>query len=141
MIRLSSQEQTSSLLPDLTPLLDVIFIVLVFFLLTAQVPLKQLPLNLPQVPENHPPAANQPGERLQIALDGQGQWYLNEQLQSDFAALQLRLDEVLAAGVPGVDLLLDRQAPLDSFLRLVSLLQDRGAHDTRILMEDGKHAP
>ncbi|SEK63824.1 Biopolymer transport protein ExbD [Atopomonas hussainii] len=142
MIRLPEADSSgSSLLPDLTPLLDVIFIVLVFFLLTAQMPLKTLPLDLPKVPEDHPPAANAPDERLQIALNADGQWYLDDAPQSDFAALRVALDSRLTSTPPGIDLQLDRQAPLDAFLRLVSLLQDRGAHDTRILMEDGNHAP
>ena len=57
MIRLpATTAAQGNLLPDLTPLLDVIFIVLVFFLLTAQTPLLELPLQLPQSREALPAA-------------------------------------------------------------------------------------
>ena len=48
MIRLPERAPQASLLADLTPLLDVIFIVLVFFLLTANTPLLSLPMQTAQ---------------------------------------------------------------------------------------------
>ena len=75
MIRLSQAGAPSaSLLPDLTPLLDVIFIVLVFFLLTAQQPLLELPLDLPKSDAALNDATLAPSERMVIMLDEQGAW-------------------------------------------------------------------
>ncbi len=47
MIKVSQNQQQSSLYPDLTPLLDIIFIVMVFLMLTASVRLESLQVDLP----------------------------------------------------------------------------------------------
>ncbi len=49
MIRANSSiTQSDDMAPDLTPLLDIIFIVMVFLLLTATVKIKSLDVDLPQ---------------------------------------------------------------------------------------------
>ncbi len=132
----------ANLLPDLTPLLDVIFIVLVFFLLTAQTPLLQLPMHLPQSHEALQPAHDGPGERLQVQLSASGQWRLGEQALKDFAALRQALHTAYAdVQPPGLDLALDRQAPLSAFLDLMAWLQQQGIEDSRILLEAHNETP
>lgn len=130
-----------TLLPDLTPLLDVIFIVLVFFLLTAQTPLLELPLQLPQSREALAPASAS-GQRLQVQLAADGSWRLDGAAQADFAELRGALQQAFAAdGCAGLDLALDRQAPLSAFLDLMALLQRQGIQDSRILLEPNHEAP
>jgi biopolymer transport protein ExbD len=132
----------SNLLPDLTPLLDVIFIVLVFFLLTAQTPLLELPLQLPQSREALPTASAGNAERLQIQLSAQGSWRFNDEQQADFSMLRTQLIGALAAdNAVGLDLALDRQAPLSAFLDLIALLQQQGIEDSRILLEATHETP
>jgi biopolymer transport protein ExbD len=137
VIRLpAANSAQSNLLPDLTPLLDVIFIVLVFFLLTAQTPLLELPLQLPQSREALPTASASSGERLQIQLSADGGWRFNAVQQADFSALRTALSDAFAAGnTAGLDLALDRQAPLSAFLDLMALLQQQGIQDSRILLK------
>ena len=137
MIRLPpANSPQSNLLPDLTPLLDVIFIVLVFFLLTAQTPLLELPLQLPQSREALPTASAGSGERMQIQLSAEGNWRLNGAQQADFTALRTELAAAFNAdNAAGLDLALDRQAPLSAFLDLMALLQQQGIQDSRILLE------
>ena len=113
MIRLPAASSShSNLLPDLTPLLDVIFIVLVFFMLTAQTPLLELPLQLPQSQEQLPAGSAGKNERLQIQLAADGRWHLNGTPQADFSALRAELKQAFAA---------DSQASVDiecgSFIR------------------------
>lgn len=137
VIRLPQADGTqANLLPDLTPLLDVIFIVLVFFLLTAQTPLLQLAVHLPQSRETLPAAMAGSDERVRVQLDAAGNWQLNGAAQTDFAALRRALLQAFsAADQPGLDLALDRQAPLSAFLDLMALLQQQGVQDSRILLE------
>ena len=126
----------ASLLPDLTPLLDVIFIVLVFFLLTAQAPLLQRPLDLPQDQRDSASAGAVDTQRQLLELDASGLWRLDDQL--------LSLDELpLALGQterPALDLAIDRQAPLAAFLDLILLLQEQQIEDIRMLMEPAADA-
>lgn len=123
---------SANLLPDLTPLLDVIFIVLVFFLLTAQQPLLELPLDLPKSDAELSAASQTPDERMVIRLDEQGAWRFAGQPQADFNNLR----ESLQSNPPeAVDLALHQQASLEKFLQLLALLQMLGIDDTQILME------
>lgn len=143
MIRLPAASSShSNLLPDLTPLLDVIFIVLVFFMLTAQTPLLELPLQLPQSQEQLPAASSGKSERLQIQLAADGRWHLNGTPQADFSALRAELKQAFAADShASLDLALDRQAPLTAFLDLMALLQQQGIQDSRILLEAHHESP
>lgn len=132
MIRLPPPNTANaSLLPDLTPLLDVIFIVLVFFLLTAQAPLLQRPLDLPQDRHDSASAGAVDTQRQLLELDAAGHWRLDDR--------PLSLDELpLALGQterPALDLAVDRQAPLTAFLELLLLLQEQQIVDVRMLME------
>lgn len=132
----------ATLLPDLMPLLDVIFIVLVFFLLTAQTPLLELPLELPQSQERLSPAGAGNGQRLQVQLTADGGWRLGDAVQADFTELRGALHAAFAAAdKPGLDLALDRQAPLSAFLELMALLQQQGIQDSRILLEPHHEVP
>ena len=133
MIRLSQASiPSASLLPDLTPLLDVIFIILVFFLLTAQQPLLELPLDLPKSDAALNQTSTQPMERKLIMLDEHGAWRFAGQAQADFNSLRAVLEQHPPAAV---DLALHQQAPLETFLQLLALLQALGIDDTQILME------
>jgi biopolymer transport protein ExbD len=143
VIRLpAASSSQSNLLPDLTPLLDVIFIVLVFFMLTAQTPLLELPLQLPQSDEALPAASAGKSERLQIQLTADGHWHFNGVQQADFPALRAELTQAFTANSnASLDLALDRQAPLTAFLDLMALLQQQGIQDSRILLEAHHESP
>lgn len=138
MIRLPpASTSQASLLPDLTPLLDVIFIVLVFFLLTAQAPLLQRPLDLPQDQRDSAMPGTVDGQRRLLELDAAGIWRLDEQPMS-FTALP---DALQGEPHPALDLAIDRQAPLAAFLDLIVLLQEQQIDDIRLLMEPTPDAP
>ena len=123
---------SASLLPDLTPLLDVIFIVLVFFLLTAQQPLLELPLDLPKSSEALNEAVSAPVERMLIMLDEQGTWRFAGQPQADFKQLRAALQ---SNPPQAVDLALHQHAPLEKFLQLLTVLEVLGIDNTHILMD------
>ncbi|AKX56068.1 ExbD/TolR family protein [Thiopseudomonas alkaliphila] len=132
MIRLPpSISPNNTLLPDLTPLLDVIFIVLVFFLLTANQPLLEMPVDLPATEESLAPATAEQRREV-IILDQTGQWYYRNRLQTDFASLKQQL---ISDAPQHLDLALHKQAPLADFLQLMALLNQLQITDTQILME------
>jgi len=138
MIRLPpASTANASLLPDLTSLLDVIFIVLVFFLLTAQVPLLQRPLDLPQDQRDSASMVTSDAERQLLELDAAGRWRLDDRPLS-LSGLPEALSSVTH---PALDLAIDRQAPLTAFLDLIVLLQEQQVDDIRLLMEPTPDAP
>lgn len=138
MIRLpAASSSQATLLPDLTPLLDVIFIVLVFFLLTAQTPLLERALLLPQDQQQSAQALQPEAQRRLLELDATGAWRLDAE-PLGFAALR---DQLHGQSQPALDLAIDRQAPLAEFLDLIVLLQEQGVEDVRMLMESTPDAP
>ncbi len=95
---------------NVTPLVDVMLVLLVIFMLTAPLLTSAVRLDLPSA--EAPPATGMPAA-LTLALDAQGQLFLNdrplttEQLRERLAAvarahpdteLQLRADQALAYG-------------------------------------------
>lgn len=131
MIRLPEPPAQSSLLADLTPLLDVIFIVLVFFLLTAQTPLLQVPLQLPDSQDASPAAADS-AQRQQLALFADGAWQLAEQRYPDWPSLR---EAPALQTLEALDIAVERGAMADDLLRLLAWLSAQGITDTRLLME------
>ena len=105
---------------------------LVFFLLTAQQPLLELPLDLPKSDAALSDAVSAPSERMLIMLDEQGVWRFAGQPQASFNSLRESLENQPPAAV---DLALHQQAPLEKFLQLLALLETLGIDDAHILME------
>lgn len=60
---------------NMTPLIDVMLVLLVIFLVTAPLMLSSLRLNLPRTPATTPATAAQ---ALRLELDAQGQLWLNQ---------------------------------------------------------------
>ena len=91
MIRLPEETGNGSLLADLTPLLDVIFIVLVFLLLTANTPLLDIPVALPDSAATVEVASRGESERVTLVLHGDGHWQLAEESFAGWPELQAAL--------------------------------------------------
>jgi len=131
VIRLPERAPQASLLPDLTPLLDVIFIVLVFFLLTANTPLLSLPMQLPSSSEEAPTLA-EAGERRQLLLRADGTWQLDGR---PFTSLEQLRDAAELSRTDRLDIAADRNASADGLVRLLAWLASVGLTDTRLLMD------
>lgn len=125
----------SNLAPDLTPLLDIIFIVLVFLLLTANMRLTSLPLDLPA---SEHAAAAMPTDPLTVSLVNSGAelWGIEDRgyrSQHEFerdlvAALRADPERPLA-------LASDRNVPVQRMLDLFALLQKEGIEVAEIALQ------
>ena len=99
-------------------------------------------MQLPQSREALPTANAGSGERMQIQLSAEGAWRFNGVQQADFNRLRTELTAAFVAdNTVGLDLALDRQAPLSAFLDLMALLQQQGIQDSRILLEANHETP
>lgn len=132
----NNQENTDDLLPDLTPLLDIIFIVMVFLLLTATVQIKSLNVELPQTSTQilqttkaDPITINLVANKPYWALQGHSiaNWDSFEQ--------QL-LTAVNAAPNKPVVIGADKKAAVEQMLKLFAFLQKNNIKATQLLMED-----
>lgn len=122
--------------PDLTPLLDIIFIILVFLLLTANVRLLGLPVEVPSTDqplavarvETAPLEIGIVKGKPHLRLSGRSYAAWGEFERDLLAALaaQPRRPLVIAA---------DQAAPVQPLVRLMALLQQKGIGNSQIVME------
>lgn len=110
---------------NVTPLVDVMLVLLVIFIIAAPVMASRLALELPkaQVPATTPAAAD---AMVSIALDAQGQLHWNDEpLAED--VLRQRLQET-ARRNPATELQLraDAAAPYGRVVQLIGLAQSAG---------------
>ncbi len=140
-MKFKSNLKPTSALIDLTPLVDVVFLMLVFFIITSDIlPLKSLNIENPTLERPSPPRTTQ----ILVVVDAQNVIYVGSKKEivdheSFQESLQWEIDKTLATH-PGADttvvLSIDRHVEYGDFLRLFSLAQETGAklrlvyHDT-----------
>ncbi|MCQ1058477.1 ExbD/TolR family protein [Photobacterium sp. DNB23_23_1] len=124
--------------PDLTPLLDIIFIVMVFLLLTASVKLQSLEVELPQTEtqalqetESDPITVNITSTEPYWALQG-------EEIDSWDAFKTALTQEVKANPDKPVVIGADKAGSVENMLKLLAFLQQNEIKATQLLMEEDK---
>ena len=103
----------------ITPLIDVVFILLVFFMLTTRL----LPvdyLELANNTSNRSPITGEPLPELTVTANGKVQW------QGQAMALDQLMTELGNAGITEVNLATTGDTPLGAFTRVLSSLVDQG---------------
>jgi biopolymer transport protein ExbD len=124
---------------ELTPMIDVIFLLIIFFMTTAQfAQLTRAELDLPQEHGEQDPAADESGLVINITSDGQ--IIVNDRsitLTELDAHVSRYLSEVRTANRRDIKLTLrvDRQADSTNLNRVIRLLQDRGVPAARLATE------
>lgn len=123
------------LAPDLTPMLDILFILLVFFMLTAGAVFQSLDLTLPSSVAEELSLLNEPKHiMLEIKKDS----YAIEGKQiSDFGELKQLLPDTLNAR-PEHELIIagDKNIPIEQLLKVLTYLQSQGIEAANILMQN-----
>lgn len=119
----------SNSLIDMTPLVDVVFLMLIFFIVTSDIlPLKSLNIENPTLNKNSAPLTTQ----ILVVMDAQNVIYVGskkaiidlgsvkQQLQEEIELLQKQHSGVS----PTVVLSIDKKVDYESFLRLFSVIQE-----------------
>lgn len=128
-MRFKTNLKTTPNLIDLTPLVDVIFLMLIFFIVTSDIlPLKSLNIESPVLETDTMPLTTQ----LLVVMDAQNVIYAGSKKEIlDFATLKSHLQAEIAklkARYPGseptVVLSVDRQVEYGIFLRLFAIVQE-----------------
>jgi biopolymer transport protein ExbD len=127
----TSLEPTNALI-DLTPLVDVVFLMLVFFIITSDIlPLKSLNIQNPELELSSPPRTSQ----ILVVMDAQNVIYVGSKKEIvDLESFQESLAQEIARAEkarPGADttvvLSIDKRVEYGDFLKLFSLAQVFGA--------------
>ncbi|MFW5488047.1 MAG: ExbD/TolR family protein [Desulfovibrio sp.] len=123
MIDLEGPKTDSSSFPDVTPLLDVVFILLIFFVISAAFALRGMDVDLPQVTESRQLA----GKVLHVVLDA------NEKLTFDGTSVTVeRLGSMLQTVMRAdkyprqIVLKASSRASVGTFMRTVDAIRTHG---------------
>ncbi|MBW8191589.1 biopolymer transporter ExbD [Neiella marina] len=120
---------------ELTPLIDIVFIVVVFLLLTANARLLALPVDIPKTEQSN--SALQP-EHTSLTLTLQHQsprFAINQQTFDQWQTFESALTPQLQVTDLAVTIAADRNADVEPLLKLLALLNQHQISNTQILME------
>ncbi len=114
---------------EITPLIDVVFILLLFFVLTSSFSDPTLPLDLPESNAGGTPELPD----IQIALDGRGELYLNSQ-PSDLEGLRSQIIS-FAAGetIPSISLQADQAVSYKKVFSVIDLLKSMNITELQLV--------
>lgn len=128
-MKFKTRLKTSATLIDLTPLVDVIFLLLIFFIVTSDIlPLKSLLIENPKLEKDSAPLTTQ----LLFVMDAQHVMYLgSKKMIVDLSTLkknllhELHLLRLQNGGVePTIVLSIDQRVNYGTFLRAFSIAQE-----------------
>ncbi len=128
-MRFKTNLKISTNLIDMTPLVDVIFLMLIFFIVTSDIlPLKSLNIENPIVDRDSAPLTTQ----LLVVMDAQNVMYVgSKKAIVDYETLKPQiLQEIsqIKRQYPGVEptivISVDRRVDYGSFLKLFSMVQE-----------------
>ena len=132
----TTQGGASSLLdtlPDLTPMLDILFIVLVFLLLTTGTVFQSLELVLPPSTTDMPALSRQP-QHIVLAI-GNDSYAVNDQTMPTFKAMQQAIRQAIAT-TDGYEIIIagEKSISLERMLNVLQYLQTQGVAVADILL-------
>lgn len=138
MIRINDIDETSASLSmaDLTPLLDVVFIVMVFLLFTANAQTLSLPVELPQATQQEASVTSAP-KTLTVSILEEGEpWAIEEQKFDHWEVFATSLLEKVEQA-PDTTVLIagDKDAPLGNLVKLMMFLSQHKIEAAQVLME------
>ena len=124
----------SDLMPDLTPLLDVMFMLIVFFLLTANAVPYALDVNLPEDNEEITQAVEDPNMLSVTLLPNALGWKINEVSYKDENKFKGDL-KTKAKNNKKIIIIGDKDVSMDKLLQLMVFLRKSNIETADIVME------
>ncbi len=122
-IQIKSSEQTMMSEINVTPLVDVMLVLLIVFMVTAPLLMQAVPVKLPQTSANAPLT---PAKMVQLSIDSAGKVYLDTQVV-DPEQLKTRLRELRQRDPElNVQLMADETIPYGQVAKLMGIAQQAG---------------
>ncbi|ENV4251442.1 ExbD/TolR family protein [Vibrio parahaemolyticus] len=135
MIKVPQDNNRNGLTPDLTPLLDIIFIVMVFLMLTAAVKLDSLDIALPSTDSQAVAEVDKQSITVNILKD-EPYWAINGQTYIDWENFTLALLEESKSTDKPIVIGAEKTANIQSLVQLLGFLQENGIQATQLLTEE-----
>ncbi len=127
---------------NVTPLVDVMLVLLIVFMITMPVMTHSIPLELPtasakQVAEN----AAQPKDPLHISISASNDYYLAEGKQLSLQTLESQLQQIAKENPDQViAIAVDKNAQFDSVEKVLSAVRDAGLSKVGFVTEEKDRA-
>lgn len=123
--------------PDLTPLLDLIFIVMVFLLLTTNVRVDTMEINIPQTEQSQTLVEVDTPIVVIKLFSASNRWGLNEQIFNQWPQFtDALLTQINENPTKSLVVAADKNANVESMMRLLAFLQNNNIEATNIVMEE-----
>ncbi len=135
MIKVPQDNNRNGLTPDLTPLLDIIFIVMVFLMLTAAVKLDSLDVALPSTDSQAVAEVDKQSITVNILKD-EPYWAINGQTYIDWENFTLALLEESKSTDKPIVIGAEKTANIQSLVQILGFLQENGIQATQLLTEE-----
>ncbi|EKO3820708.1 biopolymer transporter ExbD [Vibrio harveyi] len=137
MIKAPQDNDSHGLTPDLTPLLDIIFIVMVFLMLTAAVKLDSLDVNLPSTDSQAVAEVDKQSITVNI-LKEEPHWAINGKAYIDWENFTMALLEESKSTDKPIVIGAEKTADIQSLVKLLGFLQENGIQATQLLTEESQ---
>ncbi|AMG01221.1 MULTISPECIES: ExbD/TolR family protein [Vibrio] len=137
MIKAPQDNNSHGLTPDLTPLLDIIFIVMVFLMLTAAVKLDSLDVNLPSTDSQAVAEVDKQSITVNI-LKEEPHWAINGKAYIDWENFTMALLEESKSTDKPIVIGAEKTADIQSLVKLLGFLQENGIQATQLLTEESQ---
>ena len=132
LANLLAEEENENI--DLTPMLDVVFIMLIFFIVTASF-VKEAGIDV-----NRPEAATavkKERANILVAISDKGEVWINKR-RVDIRAVQANIERLKAENPQGsVVIQADKKATTDILIKVMDASRAAGAFDVSIAAQDG----
>ncbi|MEL0628501.1 biopolymer transporter ExbD [Psychromonas aquatilis] len=121
--------------PDLTPLLDIIFIVLVFLLLTATIKLQSMEVTLPTSDLEAVVEVNKEAVTINI-LEKEPHWAIDGKSVESWESFKTTLIQTISdKEEPPVVIAADKTAEIQHIVDLLTFLQEQNISATQLLID------
>jgi biopolymer transport protein ExbD len=123
----------SSHVPNMTPLIDIVFLLLIFFMLTSHF-VRDDALNI-QLPEAESGEQLDEDQSIEIAINAQGQWLYKEQVLDETAMLLALQTDLSGREDKRVRIRGDKTSELGSMVTVLDVARRAGADGVDIVTE------
>jgi len=120
------------LTPDLTPLIDIVFILLIFFIVSSVFKKEELALNL-SLPSSNAKELEVEIKQLNIELSPTSLAYLGKQI--DFTQLDIQLANIKKKDMP-VILRIDKEVKYDRLIKVLDALQKYSLNNLALVTQE-----
>ena len=123
----------SSRVPNLTPLIDIVFLLLIFFMLTSHF-VRDDALNI-ELPEADSSEQLEDREGIEIVINAQGQWLYKQQVLDADTMLDVLRREFSGRNDKRLRIRGDRSSELGSAVTVLDIARKAGADGVDIITE------